>query len=51
MATPHLQELSRGRWKLRHHPEVTAPLSSILTPPEGDSMLLRAVQVGGKRTR
>lgn len=53
MATPHLQELNRGIQKLQPQPEaeVTAHLSSILTAPEGDYMLLRAVEVGGKRTR
>ncbi len=53
MATPRLQELSRGIPKLQHQPEAedTAHLSSILTAPEEDYMLLRAVEVGGKRTR
>lgn len=53
MATPRSQEMSRGIWKLRHQPEVevTAHLSSILTAPEGDRTLLRAVVAGGKRTR
>ena len=53
MVTPRLQEMSRGIRKLRRplEVEVTARLLSILTAPEGERMLLRAVEVGGKRTR
>lgn len=50
MATPHLQESNRGNLKLQHQPKVVAHLSSILRAPEVDSMLLRAMQVGGKPT-
>lgn len=50
MATHHFQELSSVSQKRRHQPEFTAHLSSILTAPEGEYMLLRATQAGGKHT-
>lgn len=48
MAILHLKEFSRGHQK--QQPEFMALLSSVLIHLEGDSMLLRAVQVGGKHT-
>lgn len=50
METPHLQVFSRGCQKLQHQPEVAVPPLAILTPPEGASVLLKAVEVGGEHT-
>lgn len=52
MATPRLEELSRGVQKPQHQAEaeVSARLSSVPIAPEGEYMLLKAVEAGGKHT-